>query len=174
MTNTQLHSPDYQAALQNAVFIVQPDEGYLRISGADRLDFINRQTTNDIRLLNPGRSVTTVLTTPSARMQDVLTLVDDGEVYGAITLAGHAATTAQLLQAKIFFMDKVAIDDVSDQVVQIDVEGPEVESLLRTIGVHSSPDQDAVITTEFAGARLKVITRKGLCRSRISVGGFIR
>jgi len=161
MTNSEAYSPDYQATLREAAFIIRPDEGYLRISGADRLDFINRQTTNDIHLLNPGCSVTTVLTTPTARMQDVLTLVDDGEVYGAITLAGRAATTAQLLQAKVFFMDKVAIDDVSDQVGQIDVEGPEVESLLRNIGIHSSPKQNAVITTEFAGSRLKVITRKG-------------
>ncbi len=162
MTNTLTQLPDYQAALQEAVFIVQPEQGFLRISGADRLDFINRQTTNDIHLLNPGRVVTTVLTTPTARMQDILTLVDEGESFGAITLAGHAAATAQLLRGKIFFMDKVAVEDVSAQVVQIDLAGPEAESLLRNIGIVVNSGQDAVVTADFAGNRLWVVATKGL------------
>ena len=153
---------DYQAALHDAVFFIPPDAGYLRFSGADRVDFLNRQTTNDVHLLTPERSVTTVLTTATAHMIDVLTLVDQGDVLGAITLAGHAAATAQHFQGKIFFMDKVAVEDASATMLQIDLDGPKAGSLLRKLGVEAAPGQDAVSTTDFAGSELYVIARKGL------------
>jgi len=65
------------------------------------------------------------------------------------------------LQEKAFFMDKVAVNDASDQVVQIDLDGPEAETLLRKMGVDVTPNQDAVTTADFAGSRLTVISRKG-------------
>ncbi len=161
MTSIQAYTQDYQAALQGAVFIIRPEQGYLRISGADRLDFINRQTTNDVYQLRPDRCVDTVLTTPTARMQDVLTLVDGGDFLGVITLAGRGAATEQLLRTKIFFMDKVTVEDASDQVVQIDVSGPKAESLLRKMGVEVITGENAVSPTDFAGSLLRVISRKG-------------
>ena len=153
---------DYQAALRDAAFFILPDAGYLRFAGADRVDFLNRQTTNDVRLLTPDRSITTVLTTATARMSDVLTLVDQGDALGAMTLAGHAAATARHFQGKIFFMDKVAVEDVSDEVVQIDLDGPRAGSLLRNLNVVAPPGQDAVTTTGFAGSEIRVTARKGL------------
>ena len=162
MTKSHSLPSDHQAALQDAVFTILPDAGYLRISGADRVDFLNRQTTNDVRLLRPEQSVTTVLTTATARMIDVLTLVDLGDALGAITLAGHAAATAKHFQGKIFFMDKVAVEDASATVVQIDLDGPKAGALLRNFGVEAASAQDAVTTTDFAGSELRVIARKGL------------
>ena len=44
----------YTAALETAVYYPLPHSGLLRVSGADRAAFIQRQTTNDIRQLSAG------------------------------------------------------------------------------------------------------------------------
>src|SRR3990170_5894991 len=91
----------YQAALGGAAFYTQPEIGLLRLSGPDRLDFLQRQTTNDLRALLSGRVIVTVLTSPVARILDVLTTFTDGEVFTALTLPASGPKTAQFLQSRI-------------------------------------------------------------------------
>ena len=64
----------YEAALFSSVYYFQPQAGFLRLSGADRIDFLQRQSTNDLRLLTADRYLVTVLTSPTARILDVLGL----------------------------------------------------------------------------------------------------
>ena len=72
----------YQAAIQHAAYFLQPNPGFLRLGGSDRIDFMQRQSTNDLRQLSPGHSLLTVLTSPTARILDVLCLIDEGETLG--------------------------------------------------------------------------------------------
>jgi len=67
----------YEAALKGAVHFHQPQTGFLRVAGRDRLDFLQRQTTNDLRLLSADRSVSTVLTSPTARIFDLFYVVEE-------------------------------------------------------------------------------------------------
>ena len=60
------------------------------IAGDDRDDFVQRQTTNDIRQLVDDRVLLTVLTSATARILDVWRLVRDGDAIGVITLPGAA------------------------------------------------------------------------------------
>jgi len=100
-----------------------PDPGYLRIEGADQADFIQRQTTNDIRRLGLGRSLLTVLTSATARILDVWQLVPESDAIGVVTLPARGGSTARYLQSRIFFMDKVTLADVSSQVAQVWIAG---------------------------------------------------
>ena len=43
---------DYQAALNGVAYFPQPQAGCLRVTGEDRLDFLQRQTSNDLRRLS--------------------------------------------------------------------------------------------------------------------------
>jgi folate-binding Fe-S cluster repair protein YgfZ len=76
----------YEAAVSGAAYFHQAHNGYLRISGIDRQAFLQRQTTNDLRpeTAQHGDRVTT----PAARILDVLTLLEEPDAIGVITLPG--------------------------------------------------------------------------------------
>ena len=109
----------YEAALKNAVFSHQLQAGFLRVAKRDRVDFLQRQTTNDLRLVTTDRSISTVLTSPTARIQDVFCVIEEGESLGVITLPGRAAETTKFLRSRIFFSDQVAVNNISADVAQI-------------------------------------------------------
>ncbi|HEX7972963.1 MAG TPA: glycine cleavage T C-terminal barrel domain-containing protein [Anaerolineales bacterium] len=148
---------DYQAALQGAAFFQQPDAGYLRIGGPDQADFLQRQTTNDIRRLAPGQALLTVLTSPTARILDVFHLLQEPETIGVITLPGRGASTARFLKSRIFFMDKVTVKDASAEFTQIDVMGPQVADRLRPLGINPTPGIDRVVSFLVGDSAVRVL-----------------
>ena len=78
MNTQQMESlPGYTAALTGAAFYRIPEAGYLVAAGLDQLTFLQRQTSNDLRLVSPGKFVVTALTNPNARILDVLTVFQD-------------------------------------------------------------------------------------------------
>jgi len=131
--------------------------GYLQVSGEDRLAFLQRQTTNDIRLLSASRALLSALTSPSARIIDVLYLLQDRESIGLITLPGYAEATARFLKSRIFFMDKVSLSDASDEFSQIDIFGTHVGSALGKLGVNSLPGVEEIWTVEISGREIRLL-----------------
>lgn len=161
MSDTQ-QPIDYSAALNGAVFYPVPKAGYLRLQGADRLAFLQRQTSNDVSRLRPDRSLLTVLLTPTARILDVFRLIEESEqAVGALTLPGRAEATARYLQSRIFFMDKVSLNDASQELAQLELYGPSAGGLLTQLGVTRLPALDEVVTAEFAGYPLRAIGERG-------------
>jgi folate-binding protein YgfZ len=113
-----------------------PDTGFIAISGPDRVDFLQRQSTNDVSLLADNHPVTTVLTNAAARILDVLQLLSWGEeTIGAVPLPGRASGTAQFLQKRVFFMDKVTVRDASAEICILDLEGAGAEMLAAFTGI---------------------------------------
>jgi len=125
----------YEAALKSAAYYVQDAVGFLRLWGADRLDFLQRQTTNDLRLLAAEQTVSTVLTSPAARILDVLCVIDEGESLGVIPLSGRVGETSKFLRKRIFFSDQVSIDDLSADFDQMLIIGPQAANGLQNLGV---------------------------------------
>lgn len=147
----------YDAAHEGAAFWRVPDPGWIVIAGEDRADFVQRQTTNDVRQLAPDRAVLTALTSATARILDVWRLVAEGDAIGVITLPGRGAATARYLQRRIFFMDKVTVTDASDTVAQIDVMGPGAADALAALGLPALPGPDAVTGFEISGQTARII-----------------
>ena len=88
----------------NTFTFSHPNPGYLRLKGEDRIDFLQRQTTNDVEGLQADESRSTVLTNPSARIIDVLQIIhEDAETLAAVTLPGRSAETGLFLKRRIFF-----------------------------------------------------------------------
>ena len=128
--------PGYDAAHTGATFFQRPEPGLVHISGPDRLDFIQRQTTNDIAGLQPDRAMLTVLTSPTARILDVWRLLlEPDEQVAVITRPGRGAAMTDYLNRRIFFMDKVTVVDASDEVAQFELVGPEASACLDALGV---------------------------------------
>ena len=152
---------DYTAIVRGAGFRPLEQPGYLTIDGDDRIDFLNRQTTNDVNELSPGRAVRTVLTSPTARIQDLLSLLwDDGSLV-ALCLEGRAAQTARHLRGKIFFMDKVAIQDQSQRFAQFQLDGPGAPRVLAALGLAQPPALDAIADFRIGDASLRVLGQRG-------------
>jgi folate-binding protein YgfZ len=149
---------DYQAALTGLVFYRTPGAGYLRIQGADRLAFLQRQTTNDVTLLSPGRSILTVLTNPAARILDVLWLISEtvGQI-GALTLPGHANETTRFLKSRIFFKDQVELIDASHEITQLELGGPAAPDFLAALGISGSPQPEGIVNVVSDGITIRCL-----------------
>ena len=84
----------------------------LRLSGPDRLTWLNSITTQKIDNLAPGVSTETLVLDPNGRIEGWLRLVDDGEALWAISDLDTDATLDFL--RKMVFMMRVEIEDLSD------------------------------------------------------------
>jgi folate-binding protein YgfZ len=175
---TDLTLPGYRASLEGAAYYPVPEPGCLRISGRDRAAFLQRQTTNDVRLLAPGRAMRSVLTDPTARILDVFTLFEetepgedysaakdgaakDGAAIYALTLPGRGPQTAGFLRSRIFFNDQVALEDLSQAFTQVELEGPQAQAALAGLGLEGAPEPGEVQAVFFSGSVLKVTGRGG-------------
>ena len=157
MTN----SKSYQAALKGTAYFLQPLAGFLRLTDNGRVDFLQRQTTNDLRQLSTDRVVSTVLTSPTARIIDVFSIIDEGESFGVVALPGRAAETAKFLRSRIFFTDKVRVDDISADFIQIIMVGPQADNILEKLGLRT-PAPAHLSRWEFAGKLVNVIGQETL------------
>ena len=163
MTQSQTHTAFHAAHTSAALYRV-PGAGCVRIAGADRADFIQRQTTNDVRLLAPNHAITTVLTTGTARILDVWQLVGapGAEAIDAITLPGRAADTLRYLQKRIFFKDQVTVTDRSAQIAQVAVFGPTSGALLGDVCGVPVPPPGAISTVDSGAGPVQVIGADGM------------
>lgn len=115
---------EYAAAHQGAVVVDRSHEGRLRAVGRDRLDLLHRMSTNDLTGLPPGAATETVLTTPIARIVDVLWVLNRGETVLALTSAGQGTRVRRWLAGYIFYNDQVKFEDASAELGQLGLFGP--------------------------------------------------
>jgi folate-binding protein YgfZ len=157
--------PGYLPALEGAAFFHQKEAGFLRISGKHQADFLQRQTTNDLRLLAPQQALLTVLTSPTARILDVLRLILQGEGpagsesawIGAITLPGRAANTLRFFKSRIFFNDVVSVEDISSEYAQLDLLGPKAPSILAGFEITAPQDRNEISVGKIQGKSVQVL-----------------
>ncbi len=138
-----------------------PSVGLLRLSGPDRVAFLQRQTTNDVTALTATRTVTTVLTSATARILDVLQLFDEGDSLGILPLPGHAETTYPYLRRRIFFNDNVTLTNLSAEVSILDLEGEKAGDWLRELGLEP-PSLAGSVTGTLAGIGVRALGQPGL------------
>jgi folate-binding protein YgfZ len=141
-------------------FYQHSNPGYLRITGSDRHSFLQRQTTNNIDLLSPDRSLVTVLTSPAGRILDVLWVIDEDESLGVMTLPGQREQTLNFLQSRIFFMDKVILEDASQGLSQVDLLGSRVREFLEDLSNVQKPADNEILTLNITGFPVKVLVQR--------------
>lgn len=115
---------EYRAARAGAVVVRRAPEGRLRAVGRDRLDLLHRMSTNNLQDLAVGAARPTVLTTPIARIVDLLWVLNLGETALCLAGPGRATAVRRWLAGYIFFRDDVKVLDVSAELGQLGVYGP--------------------------------------------------
>jgi folate-binding protein YgfZ len=153
----------YRAALEGAAYRRLVGAGYVRVGGVDRADFLQRQTTNDVRALAAGCALPNVLTSPTARILAVFTMLAEGDdALALLAPPGMGADLAAYLNGKIFFMDKVAVENAGDAFAQFDLVGPRAAGSLQAGGAMRFPALDEVIEGTLGGVPVRLIGVEGV------------
>jgi aminomethyltransferase len=121
----------YRSALETAVRFDTITPGRIRLAERDRAVLLQRLTTNDIARLKPGEGARTVLINSHARILDLLTVYALPEHLLVTTSAGHGSTLVRYLQSRVFFQDRVSIEDLSDATIELRLYGPQAAALVR-------------------------------------------
>ncbi|UCD99949.1 MAG: folate-binding protein YgfZ [Chloroflexota bacterium] len=150
-------------------FYPQEQPGYLRITGPDRQAFLQRQTTNDIDRLSAEKALVTVLTSPTGRILDVLSVIEDDEVLYVLTLPQQGENTYSFLRSRIFFKDKVSISEISQEICQVDLLGPGVGIFLQELGATQPVLEKGAFPFQIAGNSVWVLKYESL-GNRLLVG----
>lgn len=127
------------SALDAAAVWLPPDASVLRLTDADRVDFLQRMTTNNIKLLHPGESCVTVLTSPTARIIHVFTVLADEDALWLLPAPGETAALERHLRGQIFFMDKVRVSRPERALTRLRVVGRQAAATLTQRGFAPLP-----------------------------------
>ena len=114
---------------------LDPSADLLILRDADRVDFLQRMTTNNIAALRDGQSCVTVLTSPTAKIIHVFTVLARPEELWLLPAPGETAALERHLRGQIFFMDKVKVANVSGDYARLRVVGPQAAVALAGIGI---------------------------------------
>lgn len=137
-----INSLDYLALRDGAALQRRPNDGLLVLTDVDRSDFLHRMTTNNINALKAGQSAVTVLTSPTARIVFVFTVICRADALWLLPAAGEVAALSRYLRGQIFFMDKVKVQDASAQLSRLRVMGPLAAEKVAQLGFDLTHAQD--------------------------------
>ncbi len=108
-------------------------------TGQDRVRWLNGMITNNIRDLQPGCGNYNFLLTPQGQIQGDLYAYNRGDY---LLLGSERSQTPSILERlkKYIIMDKVELEDVSDRLTAIGVQGPKSREILSAfVAPDSSP-----------------------------------
>ncbi len=125
-----------------AALLVRPDVGVLALTGDDRTDFLQRMTTNNIAVLRAGQAAVTVLTSATARIVQVFTVICRADELLLVAAPGQAGALERELRGKIFFMDKVVVSNRSAEYAVMRVVGPQAQGALAAASLPAPTGND--------------------------------
>ncbi|MDJ0757723.1 MAG: hypothetical protein QNJ45_29585 [Ardenticatenaceae bacterium] len=109
--------------------------GVLQISGATRLDLIDRMSTQQVGNLRPGQGAATVFTTEIGRMIDRVLIFADDDTVTAVTGENYSDQIGRYLMSYVFFNDDFQLVDRTAETAVLGVYGAAVRDLLGRLGI---------------------------------------
>lgn len=91
------------------IFDLTGQFGWVRLTGATRVDFLHRMSTKHLLGLKAGEARLTALTTPIGRMIDCVLAIGQPDALLLMTGAGNADKVARWLRKYVFFNDDVQV-----------------------------------------------------------------
>jgi folate-binding protein YgfZ len=146
-------------------------EARLRITGSDRLEFIQRICTNDLNNMAEGEGRGVVFTKANARIIDRISVFNLEKEVLVLTHPGRGLGIKNYLQRNIFFNDDAQLLDLEGN--HFVVHGPKADEIIQRLGVKTddiAPQHG--ITLEIKGGDTFVARRKRLMDTAWSVITF--
>jgi folate-binding protein YgfZ len=121
--------PGYDDARTSAVVVDRSGEGRLRITGADRVSWLQGLVTNDVAALQPGEGCYAAYLTPQGRMISDLRILATREALLVDVPPVARATVAERFDQFIITED-VVVEDVTARVARLGVHGPQAAAVV--------------------------------------------
>ena len=122
----------YQAAREGVTFRRRHERAVLRVTGKDRLAWLQGLLTNDVTQAVNGSGAYSAWLTPNGRMITDAIVVDSGSETFLEVPAPLASTLAARLDGLVFTED-VRIEDASTMFTSVGIYGPDAESAIAAI-----------------------------------------
>jgi folate-binding protein YgfZ len=141
--------------------------GLARVIGADRLRFLQGQTTNDLNPLQPGQGAYTAFCTPTGHLLSDAYILNTGDdllillpelTFGDILTRLHS----------LIIMDEVEIIPLQEALGVLSVQGARAEGALEEVGIELAPERELAHGIAFwEGVEMRVVR----C-DRTGLGGY--
>lgn len=155
---------EFQAAGQAAILLDRSHEGRILLTGRDRLELVNRMSTNDVAGLEQDEGCATIFTNANARILFRALCLHQPQGLLLISEAGQGPSLAAYLSRNIFFGDQAHVQDISGSTAQFAIHGPRATDIMESLapGSRSAP---VMSNREFEldGIRFALARRKALC-----------
>ncbi|MEX2217923.1 MAG: glycine cleavage T C-terminal barrel domain-containing protein [Phycisphaerales bacterium] len=123
---------EYAALRKSCVLLDQPHRGVLGVTGRDRLEFLNRMVTQELKGLEPFQSRRSFWLNRKGRIEADLRIVELGERM-LVDLDVHAAErTLKSLEAFVIAED-VRLEDATERLHRFALHGPGAAALLARL-----------------------------------------
>lgn len=154
---------EYEAAHNKAVLMDRSHEGRLETTGRDRLEIIQRISTNDVGHMAVGEGRATILTSATGRIIDRLIAYNRGETALVTTEPGRGQVVRDFLQRQIFFNDDMRISDLGTSTKQFALHGPQAEGVVQVFASEAGKhDYLECVDTMIDGTKVIFLKRKPL------------
>ncbi|GGK94955.1 folate-binding protein [Sphaerisporangium melleum] len=120
------------ALASGQAMVDRSDREVVRITGPDRLGWLNSLSSQKLDTLTPGTPAQTLLLDPQGRLEHHLTLVDDGEAVWAHVEPGTSAALISFLE-KMRFMLRVEVADLTPEYAVVTVRAPGADATGVTV-----------------------------------------
>jgi folate-binding protein YgfZ len=157
-----------QRALEDGAAVVdRSNRGVLRITGQDRLSWLNSLTTQLLQELAAGQSAQALILSPTGHVEHHLTLVDDGTTTWVHTEPGEAPALAAFLDS-MRFMLRVEVADASSDYAVLTVSDPAgaqlaagLDGVVATINPGSFGIIDLIVARDLLPGAAGELVRRG-------------
>ncbi|HXS63842.1 MAG TPA: glycine cleavage T C-terminal barrel domain-containing protein [Streptosporangiaceae bacterium] len=119
---------EQRALVTSAGLVDRSDRDVIKITGADRLTWLNNLSTQKVDQLAPGSAAQTLILSPHGHVEHQLSLVDDGEATWVHTEPGEATSLIEFLTSMKFMMRVETADLTADYAV-LTTMGPDRPSV---------------------------------------------
>ncbi|HET6347979.1 MAG TPA: glycine cleavage T C-terminal barrel domain-containing protein [Candidatus Krumholzibacteria bacterium] len=123
---------EYEALAHAVGLIDLATAGVLRLTGKDRVRFLNAMITNDVAALATGHMCPALMTTTRGKIVAELLVLAGADDLRVLVLQGPVAQVAESLESHII-ADDVTLENLSDAHAMIAVEGPRCRELVWRI-----------------------------------------
>lgn len=143
-----------------AVVVPMPSVGSLRLTGPDRVDFLNGQVAHDVRRLAVGGSVRSLYLDVRGHALDEMQIQRrQDDLHVAVEDGAAAEVHARLLAHRVF--DDVAIDDLGAVLRCLTVQGPKVAVVVEAaLGAVAPSDPDRFVQASFRDHDLLIVSHR--------------
>ncbi len=155
---------ELDALLAGVGLVDRSPMGRLRFDGADAQDLLNRLSTNDLEVMEPGDAVFTVLTSNKGRIIDLLLVLKHED---RLTVVANPDRVEAVTDHVDFFNfgEDVEITDQSENTAMLGLSGPGTPALIdAAVGPDAWPEQPGTFAEVAVGELSALLVRTDFLR----------